>query len=76
MANRVMLLTNEDKEEVEDKVWCLIVDGGGAPMTFCTGEVFGFGEGEATYKTKTVKRGGITCERCIERIKSIKAVKL
>lgn len=71
----VKIITDEDGEaEVPD--WHLVVDYGGSPQAFCSGQVFGDGEGAATYKTKRRQRGGITCERCLERIAEIKAVRL
>ncbi len=60
----------------EERVWCLVVFKSGSPMTLCTGEVFGLGEGNAEYIEKEVKRGGITCPECLKFIREIKAVKL
>lgn len=78
MNNLVQIISDEDGEFVEpdDRVWCLSVVGGGGPMCLCSGLVFGYGEGSATYIEKTVKRGGVTCEVCISAIRELKAVKL
>jgi hypothetical protein len=43
------------------------------PRAICTGIAF---EEETVFKTKEVKRGGITCKKCINRIKEIKSIKL
>lgn len=74
----VKILVRESGEAVlpEDQVWCLSWSLAGAAATFCTGEVFGEGEGHAQYETKTVKRGGITCPVCLQTIKEIKSIKL
>lgn len=56
--------------------WHLVVDYCDSPQTFCSGEVFGEGEGSAIYETKRRKRGGITSDLCLQRIAEIKAVKL
>jgi len=61
-----------DKDE---QFWHLVTRYGDADRTFCSGEVFGEGEGKATFQTKTVERG-ITCPKCREYIKFIKSVKL
>lgn len=71
----VKFYTNDDGDLVNDD-WHLISDTCTSPCKLCTGEVFGYGEGEATYITKTVERGGITCKQCLIDIKILKAVKL
>lgn len=78
MNTLARLYRNEDGDDVrhEEQKWCLVVDSGGSDTTFCTGEVFAFGEGGAAAKVKTVERGGVTCPLCLEKIKTIKAVKL
>ena len=74
----VRLTRNEDMEEIPEaeQKWCLLVERMGSGMTFCTGEVFGGGEGNALADTKRVKRGGITCKACLENIQEIKSVRL
>ncbi len=60
----------------EDQVWCLVYSANGGSQNFCEGQFFGYGESAAEYETKEVKKGGITCKRCIEKIKEIKSIKL
>ena len=67
----------DDGGEEGDGLWHLVQRrGGGEPVIFCTGEVYGFGEGDARAEFKTTKRGGIECNHCLGMIKEIKAVKL
>jgi hypothetical protein len=75
--NLVTILTDEDglPHEKAGK-WHLVQNFGDSSRTVCSGEVFGYGEGSATYKTKVVKRGGITCENCLRIIKWHKSIKL
>lgn len=72
----VMLLTDEDEIAYDEPVWCLVSGHGSDPARMCTNEYFGYGQGAATYETKTVKRGGITCERCLVIVREHKAIKL
>lgn len=61
----------------KDREWHLYVDIGGGDAAFCSGEFVGMGEGMIVdYDVKTVKRGGITCHACLEKIRDIKAVRL
>ncbi|MEM6886269.1 MAG: hypothetical protein AAF571_14690 [Verrucomicrobiota bacterium] len=79
MNEVVKLIKNEDNEIIpeSERVWCLVDPGiGDAKRTFCEGEVYGFGEGNANGIEKTVKRGGITCPACLAKLKNYKAVKL
>ena len=66
---------NGEEVSVEYQVWHLIYNLNGN-QTFCGGEYFGCGESAVVFKTKFVKRGGITCKKCLEKIKEIKAIKL
>jgi hypothetical protein len=78
MNQLVKVIANDDGDEipVEDQVWHVSSYGGGSPRVICTGEVFGIGEGSLVYQEKEVKRGGITCERCLDIVKGIKSIKL
>lgn len=71
----VKIITDEDGNP-RALDWHLVIDSGGSPQALCSGEVFGEGEGAATYEIKHRKRGGITCEECLKRIAEIKAVRL
>lgn len=67
----------DDEIEDCDTGWHLVGLGGGSdPSILCSGLVFGFGVSGIQYEEKQVKRGGITCERCLRLIKAYKAVKL
>lgn len=73
--NLVKFITNDDGDAVDDS-WHLVSEACASPCKLCTSEVYGYGEGKATFELKTVERGGITCEDCLTDIKILKAVKL
>lgn len=70
----VKILIDDDGTKVDKPKWCLVRDTCGSPATFCSGEVFGYGEGDAVYEQKTVERKGVTCPKCIEEIREIQKV--
>lgn len=72
------LTCRDDGENIpeDERVWCLMTPYSCGEQTFCGGEYFGFGEGGAMAETKTVRRGGITCQTCLDHIREIKAVRL
>lgn len=72
----VRIIVNDDGEKVGNPKWCLSKNWDGADRTVCDGEVFGLGEGGAEFEIKERKRGGITCENCLEIIKWYKKIKL
>ncbi len=77
MNELVQLITNDDGDPVWESKWCLIDPSNPCGVaTLCTGEFIGDGESACTYETKSTKRGGITCEKCLLIIKEYKAVKL
>jgi hypothetical protein len=73
--NLVKILTNEDGDQ-ELGYWHYPVSFDWSNRCLCSGQVFGEGEGSATFETKIVQRGGITCPKCLSIIKSFKKVKL
>lgn len=73
--NLVKIITDEDGEPVKP-LWHFPLALDGSNRCICDGQVFGEGEGAATFKTKIVQRGGITCPACLDIIKSLKKVKL
>lgn len=75
MHNLVKILTDEDGEPMPP-VWHYPFNNGDADRVLCSGQVFGDGEGTATFEIKQVQRGGITCEECLKLIKAFKKVKL
>ena len=78
--NHLIRILTSDRGEIYDedfaKLWHIAIESAGCVETLCGGEVVGFGASGCKYEEKTVKRGGITCEKCIEVLKSIKRVKL
>ena len=78
MAHTLVRITKtEDNENVNiiDQVWCVTAFGGDTTRTLCTGEAID-GSSHVEVDTKTVKRGGITCEECLDAIKHYKAIRL
>ena len=77
MANKlVQFLTDDDGNIHDDSDWHYVVNDAGCSRSLCRGEVFGKGDSALEYKLKQVKRGGITCKKCIRIIKEYKAIKL
>jgi hypothetical protein len=76
MHELVKIIADNDGDETGDESWHFFQNFDSSPRTVCGGEVFGDGEGEAVFKTKTVARGGITCRKCLKIIKEFKAIKL
>ena len=78
MNNLVKILSSDDGEPREEdlKNWHFVIISCGDPCTLCEGEYFGAGQSGCDFETKQVKRGGITCPKCIEMIKMFKSVKL
>jgi hypothetical protein len=76
MNTLVKFITDEDGDEHTSKDWHYVIDSSGSDMALCTSEVFGSGEGAAEFKTKTTKKGGITCEDCLVIIKQVKSIKI
>jgi hypothetical protein len=77
MNSLVMFFRDDDGELIDDPVWHLIDPGNAqGEASFCTGEFFGGGESSVIFEVKMVKRGGITCPRCLDKLKIYKTVKL
>ena len=74
----VKVFRDDDGDRVLFPVWHL--DDPEAPgvwgQVFCTGEVYGEAESDVVYERKITKRGGIECERCMEKLRAYKRVKL
>ena len=77
MNHLVKILTDDYGEPREKylQYWHYVVDRGGN-QTLCEGEFFGAGESGCEFEEKSVSRGGITCPKCLQHIKEIKAIKL
>jgi len=76
MHTLVKITFDEDGQKVDEPAWCLSVSGAGSTMCFCSGQVYGWGEGHAGFEEKEVYMGGITCGSCLSSIKEIKSIKL
>jgi len=78
MNDLVKILSSDDgyKIELKNQVWHYVVTSCGGSATLCEGEYFGMGESGCEYEGKRVKRGGITCPKCISIIKDFKAIKI
>lgn len=81
--SKVMRITKCNDNEFDKNAWHLIYYAN-APMMLCTGQylLLEFKESEETHAldvfsfiTKDVKRGGVTCEKCLELIQQIKSYK-
>ena len=72
----VKFFVDGDGEVIDKPVWHLVDCFLSDPAALCTGEYFGYGQSDTVYEEKTVKRGGITCRLCLEKIKAIKGVRL
>jgi hypothetical protein len=74
----VRISRDDDGEQKPDwQDWHLVDPGNpGGEAALCTGEFFGVGESACEFETKFVRRGGITCQVCLDRLRSYKAVKL
>ncbi|MBL4759385.1 MAG: hypothetical protein JKY80_00815 [Mariprofundaceae bacterium] len=73
---RLVKITVDEDGYDEDSGWHYIGEAGGSECCLCDGQVFGLGEGDAEFKIKEVKRGGITCDKCLRIIREHKAVRL
>jgi len=73
MNSIVKIITDDDGELTYDNSYHLVIDIAGGLTAFCTGEYFGEGESGCEYE---VKKGKITCQKCINPINKIKALKL
>ena len=76
MPNHLIKLIIDQDGEERDPVWHL--SGGIHGEILCTGEYVSTEEsdGDPVYEIKTVQRGGITCQNCMNAIMEMKNVKL
>ena len=80
MSNRLVKMTvTADGEPIdaEDQKWCLSNPSPYADTNrvTCSDEVLD-SDSHARWEEKHVKRGGITCHKCIENVKAFKSIKL
>lgn len=78
MNNLVRLITTDDGDtNIDPDIWHLVDPANPqGTASLCTQEFFGGGESACEFEMKTAKRGGVTCQRCIDIVKIYKAVKL
>ncbi|CAM1341778.1 hypothetical protein [Tenacibaculum aestuarii] len=77
--NYLVKILCDDNGEPRDKYlqhWHYVKTTCGDSATLCDGEYFGFGASGCEYETKSVKKGGITCPKCLDFIREIKSIKL
>lgn len=73
----VKIIKDDDGFYIDNPKWHLIDPATNAGYaTFCKGEFFGSGESECEYELKQLPRGGITCEWCLEKLKTYKKIRL
>lgn len=79
MNQLVKMLIDDDCETIpiKEQKWCLVSPNpiSDTPRTLCKGEVLD-SDTDAVWESKSVKKGGITCESCVKIVKAFKAVKL
>lgn len=77
MAHTVVKMTIDDSgEKHPSNKWHLVISASGSRVTLCTGESFGEGEGNASGVQKFVRKGNITCKKCLSFIYMIKMIEL
>ena len=76
----VKITMSDDMEfrEKEDQFWHLVdlYDTEGGRSTLCEGEFFGIAQSGCEYELKATKRGGVTCPKCLKKIRGYKSIKL
>lgn len=77
MHRLVKIIKNDDGDPTGDDNWHLVDPGNEqGDASLCTQEFFGLGESNAEFETKEVERGGITCPRCLRKVRDYKAIRL
>ncbi|WP_273803553.1 hypothetical protein [Providencia rettgeri] len=83
VMNRIMRITECNEDKFDTRLWHLIFYTNGV-MMLCTGQYIipelGIAEtahdfDDFQFVTKEVKRGGVTCEKCLGLIHQIKSYK-
>jgi len=73
----VKILSSDDGIKRKKTVWCLDDYEAATHRTFCEGEAYGIGDSGCEFENKYhLKKGDITCPRCIDKIKKIQLIKL
>jgi hypothetical protein len=80
MPHELVKILSDDKNEPRElylQVWHLVdIANSSGACTLCEGEYFGVGESGCEFEVKSVKRGGITCKKCLDILKAYKKIKL
>lgn len=72
----VKIISDHSGEKRLNPKWHYIHTVCGGNATLCEGEFFGMGESGCKFEIKKTERGGITCDECLQIIKTIKSIKL
>lgn len=62
----VKIISDEDGTKIDNPKWCVVNPFGDSERALCTGQTFGYGEGNADYQ---IKEGKTTCPQCIKMLK-------
>lgn len=73
--NLVKILNHDNGDDPDNDDWHMIDNFGDTQRVLCTGEAYD-GSSSLELKHKTVKRGGISCESCLDVVKFYKSIKL
>jgi hypothetical protein len=75
MNTLVKIITTDDGNETNDNNWHLVDPGNPlGEATLCGEEFFGGGESACEFELKESKRGGVTCPKCLTRLRIYKSV--
>ena len=76
MSHKLVKIKTDEDGVKQPPFWHFVVTVAGSEHSLCENQVFGEGEGTATFETKVVPRGGVTCPECKRIIKMFKAIRL
>jgi len=68
-------LRDDDGNEIHEDEWHIADPSADVARILCTGEAID-GDSLVILDSKEVKRGGITCKKCLQIIKDFKAIRL
>ena len=75
MNNLIKRMSDDDGVGIDNDHWHLYAPAVEVNRILCTGEAMDE-DSEIVIKEKSVMRGGITCPKCLELIKTLKKVRL
>lgn len=74
MAQTLAKVIEDHYGESGDGKWHFVIEGD-TLRTLCEGIPLDAGD-KTVFKSKTVEKGGTTCEKCIELVRYVKSIKL